>query len=662
MIPAIAGRRWPRRRSLPAAGVALALALSLLAGASPGDVHVVLDPVRAGLEFEGIGAVSAGGSTRLLVDYPEAARSRILDLLFLPHYGVSFQQLKVEIGGDVNSTAGTEPSHARIRGEADFTRGYEWWLMKEARKRNPRIVLDALAWGAPGWVGDGKFFSPDGAEYVAAFVRGARDVHGLDIAHVGILNEQPFDAEWVKLLRRRLDRSGLEAVRIVAADLNGPPERMWTIAEAAAKDPDLVRSLFALGVHYAHGETPVSALELRRSFGLRLWSTEDGEWLWDTMRPREGFRAATINRNFVERRLTRTSFWSPVTSYYGALTAPDSGVVTANAPWSGAFTVKPSLWAVAHTTQFAEPGWRYLEDACRLLPGGGSVVALVSPDGRDVSVVVETVGAKSPQSVVLEPAPGFALRRLHVWRTDGRASFTPDRDLEVADGRFALIAEPGAVYSLTTTTVQRKGDPPSPPPLPFPSPWREGFESYRVGATPRYLSDWAGAFEVAPRPDGGFCLRQQIHRRGIECLATPYTATVLGDERWANATVSVDAAFEAEPASGDRHVSVIARFAPGPTFTAFGEPNPRGYSLGLYSDGRWELTTAKAALASGRVETPGTSWHRLSLRCLGEQIEGSLDGRVLAGVRDGTYARGLSGIGSGFHPARFDDLVVEGTR
>ena len=67
-------------------------------------------------------------------------------------------------------------------------------------------------------------------------------------------------------------------------------------------------------------------------------------------------------------------------------------------------------------------------------------------------------------------------------------------------------------------------------------------------------------------------------------------------------------------------------------------------------------------LASGRVEPPGSSWHRLSLRCQGEQIEGALDGRVVASVTDGTYARGLSGFGSGFHPARFDDLVVEGTR
>jgi hypothetical protein len=54
--------------------------------------------------FDGVGVVSAGASTRLLIDYPEPYRSRILDLLFKPGYGTGFQHLKVEIGGDINST------------------------------------------------------------------------------------------------------------------------------------------------------------------------------------------------------------------------------------------------------------------------------------------------------------------------------------------------------------------------------------------------------------------------------------------------------------------------------------------------------------------------------------------------------------------------------
>lgn len=38
-------------------------------------------------------------------------------------------------------TDGTEPSHMHSKGEGNFFLGYEWWLMKEAKKRNPNIKL-----------------------------------------------------------------------------------------------------------------------------------------------------------------------------------------------------------------------------------------------------------------------------------------------------------------------------------------------------------------------------------------------------------------------------------------------------------------------------------------------------------------------------------------
>jgi len=116
-------------------------------------VSVVLDGNSPGRVFDGIGAVSAGASSRLLIDYPEPQRSQILDYLFKPGYGAALQLLKVELGADVNSTDGSEPSHMRAASDHNSTRGYEWWLMSEAHKRNPHIVLEILPWGAPAWVG-----------------------------------------------------------------------------------------------------------------------------------------------------------------------------------------------------------------------------------------------------------------------------------------------------------------------------------------------------------------------------------------------------------------------------------------------------------------------------------------------------------------------------
>lgn len=66
---------------------------------------IQLDLSSLGVPYEGVGALSGGGGdTRLLVDYPPAAQEAILDALFKPNAGASLQYIKVEIGGDAQST------------------------------------------------------------------------------------------------------------------------------------------------------------------------------------------------------------------------------------------------------------------------------------------------------------------------------------------------------------------------------------------------------------------------------------------------------------------------------------------------------------------------------------------------------------------------------
>src|SRR3569833_1646986 len=73
--------------------------------------QVTIDGAAGGRTFDGVGALSAGATSRLLVDYTEPERRRVLDYLFTPGYGAALQILKVEIGGDTNNTDGVEPSH-----------------------------------------------------------------------------------------------------------------------------------------------------------------------------------------------------------------------------------------------------------------------------------------------------------------------------------------------------------------------------------------------------------------------------------------------------------------------------------------------------------------------------------------------------------------------
>src|SRR5437879_5433833 len=98
-------------------GLAVAAALVLAGAVVPGvpanaatATTITVDGASGGRTYDGVGAISGGGgNSRLLVDYPAAQRSQLLDYLFTPDYGANLQVLKVEIGGDANSTDGAEP-------------------------------------------------------------------------------------------------------------------------------------------------------------------------------------------------------------------------------------------------------------------------------------------------------------------------------------------------------------------------------------------------------------------------------------------------------------------------------------------------------------------------------------------------------------------------
>lgn len=182
-----------------------------------------------GLQWEGIGAISGGGATtKLLMDYDPAVASDILDYLFLPNFGLSLQILKVEIGGDTDTTEGAESSHMHsAQDPGNYQRGYEWWLMKEAKRRNPAIKLYGLSWGFPGWLNsnatahaaadpNGAFAHPGRvANYTVQWLLGAKREHGLDIDYIGLWNERSPPTEYSAVLSDAVAAAGLGAMTTV---------------------------------------------------------------------------------------------------------------------------------------------------------------------------------------------------------------------------------------------------------------------------------------------------------------------------------------------------------------------------------------------------------------------------------------------------------------
>src|SRR5215469_11770406 len=114
--------------------------------ASVSVTSITINGKRAGAVFDGIGAISGGGgNSRYLIDYPATPRAKILNYLF-GRGGAELQMLKLEIGGDANSSDGSEPSVEHAFRQIDCQSGYEWWLAEQAHARDPRIKLYGLQW------------------------------------------------------------------------------------------------------------------------------------------------------------------------------------------------------------------------------------------------------------------------------------------------------------------------------------------------------------------------------------------------------------------------------------------------------------------------------------------------------------------------------------
>jgi hypothetical protein len=651
------------------------LALSILCGArchaaaAASPLHAVqtilIDGSGTGPAFEGLGAVSAGASSRLLTDYPEPQRSQILDYLFKPGYGAALQHLKVEIGSDVNSTDGSEPSQMRSPGDHNYDRGYEWWLMSEARKRNPKIILDSLAWGAPGWIGKGRFYSKDMAGYVADFLEGARKAHGLDIAYTGIWNEKVYDAAYVKLLHAILQQHGLPTKIVCCDEYPGEGGGQWQVATAISADPELKGSIAVIGVHYPWVYNHVTTPPIARAIGKPLWSTEDqpnsggGPVVsrdWDV-----GGRllAKLYNRNYLEGGFTGTEIWSPITSYYDILAAPNSGLMYANTPWSGSYKVQGAIWATAHTTQFAQPGWSYDNPSCGYLEHGGSFVTFLSPDRKNWSTVIESIDAREPQTVRLELAGGLRGEVIHVWETNSSTTFSHVEDLRPSHGSFTLLIQPDSLYSVTTTTGQGKGDAVPRPPAGFPLPYKDDFDTSPMGRAAKFLADQDGAFEVHPclkRP--GNCLMQVITVKPIPWFPLPDPFTLAGDAAWHDYTVSVDVLVPPGAMA-----TLFGRIDSANVFADPKMPYPSGYGLILKSGGAWQLISTaykrdQILLASGEISQEGEQWHRLQLGFDKALIDVTIDGHRLARVAGSSHDHGMFSVGSDWSRVQFDNLAV----
>jgi hypothetical protein len=195
------------------------------------------------------------------------------------------------------------------RDDLNCTRGYEFWLMKEAKARNPSIITYGMSWGVPGWINNQTgYYGPDNLVYQVNWAKCARDYHGITVDYLGLWNERGQDKPaYIKELRQALDAASFTETGLVVMDGGYDTGLIGNMA----KDPSLTKAISAIGLHYPC-DNPHP--EVQQTFGKKYWSSED--WWSEAEWGGAACWAKLLNQNFVRMNMTSTISWSTIWGVY----------------------------------------------------------------------------------------------------------------------------------------------------------------------------------------------------------------------------------------------------------------------------------------------------------------------------------------------------------
>lgn len=629
----------------------------------------------------GLGMISANNSSRLLLDYkyknPEAYK-KILELCF-SEKGLAFSHLKIELGSDVNSSSGTEPSTMRYEYEKpDVRRGAGFILASDAKKINPDLTLEFLRWSEPSWVTNSDDVFAARYKWYKETLDSAYYELGLVFDYIGAnRNEREVDAEWIKYLSKRL-KSEKNApydygkIKLVASDEEG----RWATADLMLSDNELLEAVDIIGSHYTDFSTE-NVKTLCEGYGKKIWFSEGsppmsygrGVERFGT----DGSALSGINGviDIVNRivamypcgKMTMYEFQPAVSAYYDGVTYCHKSLITACSPWDGSFRLEDGFFATLHFSRFFKKGWKYIRSACfcDARPGGDghalvdchkSCLAMSSPDLKDFSVLI--VNPAADEMKVELKLDGFEAKSLSCFETDGKRLFSKRPDISVCGARATLCLEPFSIICLSTLDIEEfscyHSSCSKNLPLPFSPllPFSENELKERGGA-PYLTTDEGGAFEIE-KDNGKNIIVQKItdELRAEEWGFTPEPVSCFGDDRWFNYTVEAEVEI---PDEKNAYAGAGLRYN-------LADSGQSGVYALLYSDGSWKLFYNKKELSGGIIGNFSVSSpHKISVTAKNEQITLFIDSELIK-EENLLCASGRAAIFSSYHNSRFLSVEV----
>lgn len=668
--------------------IAALLAVSVLSCTVPAAVYgeesaaasreIVIDGENANtaenMLYRGAGMVSANNSSRLLIDYkaenPDAYRE-LMDYIFGSE-GIGINHLKLEMGADVNSSSGTEPSVKRTEEEkADVTRGAGFQLAADAKAVNPDLTLDMLYWGLPKWVDEAEDKYAARYKWYKETLDAAYETYGLKFDYVSaVQNERAADTEWVKYLSEHLKNEDdapydYSQIKIVG----GEGVCHWAFANDMLEDEALMNAVDVVGSHYTSWSTE-EAQRLAYEYGKELWFSEasspmsysQGTYRYDGtgsgMSDINGLLdiANRIITMYPGGKMTLYEYQPAVSAYYDGVTYCHKQLISACDPWSGYYFLDGGFYMSLHFSQFIKKGWAFVDGACYGDgKAGGDGHAVVDAVYSYMTATDTTTGDYSTVITNTTPNPitySFTVKNLEkassavgVWETRG-----PDggeynenyfKNIDTVNPTenngaycYSVTVKPYSMVTVSTVTPPRTeyensdAEERTVLSLPYSDDYEyEGYPELYLssrGGAPRYTTDEGGAFEVVNK-DGNNVLMQKITPdiKGREWGGSPDPTTNFGDDRWYNYRVGADVFFSESENKSENYVGVGLRYC-------LADSAQSGYWIQLFEDGSWELNRNKRDVQSGKLsDFDSAAGHRLMIEAFNGTVRAYADGALL---------------------------------
>lgn len=657
--------------------------------------------------YRGAGMVSANNSSRLLLDYkaekPEAYR-KLLEYIFGDE-GIGVNHLKIEMGSDINSSSGTEPSVMRSADErADVRRGAGYQLAADAKKINPDLTLDMLWWSEPKWITDADDVYAARYKWHKEPLRAAYEVYGLKFDYISaVQNERAADLHWVKYLSSHLKSEtdcpyDYSKIKIVG----GEEVCTWGFADRMYEDEELMNAVDVVGSHYTSSST-AAARKLAEEHGKELWFSEASSpmsYAQGTYRS-DGKNSGIADINgaldianriigmYPNGGMTLYEYQPVVSAYYDGVTYCQKQLISAADPWSGYYMLDSGFYMSLHFSQFIKKGWAFVDSACysdgkaggdghAIVDAVYSYMTAADTSSGDYSTVIANTTSQPMEYSFKVSGLDKASAAVSVWETRGPDSGSYDENYfkrvsdivpEKRDGAccYQVTVKPYSMVTISTIAPKRteykNADPRERTVLPLPYADDFGYSEYPEnylfsrGNAPRYTTDQGGAFEVEFTENGNRLVQQITpETKAKEWGFTPDPVTCFGDDRWYNYSLSVNVRLDRSSEPEKNYVGAGIRY----TLACNGAS---GYWIRLFEDGSWDLMANSSEKASGRLYgfDPNIS-HTLKIRAVNNVITAYIDGNTVAEYvsrYEPLLGAGRGALYSSYNRNSFDHLLLE---